>query len=676
MAIMLLQGCAGSQTAPTVPEQNPVAPIAATHPVAKATPVTPTSRQASMATAATRSNLPPEPPLLLALPATSANAAASGPASASPQVIAATTIPAALPATAPSTAKPPPPLVLLYAPAATQAYFAKRAIDAKPHAQAWESFLRKYRIPFETALSVELLESTQAAVLLLPSAVVMTDREMKAVENFRANGGAVLATWQTATRDEKGEWRGYAFMESALDVKVAGSTEADEEESFVMPYGDNTVAHSLPAGLRIWTERVKDWYPLRMSGQNPAAQVMDWSRKVTPGKPGAAIVFGERTSAAGKHSRAVVFGFPERLWISADPKALDALAHNALTWLLRIPDAYLPAWPHPFGSAFVLAVDLADTPADTDPNIGKLVGDLGGKASYYVLTEQATPSAPILKKIQSLGHELGYLGDRFDGFKNQSSAKQGKRIDTMLAEMKSAAVDVAAAGAGFHAPMEAYDKTTEKILQERGFGHFIVGPDASDARLPFFASASTAAAKGAGAMLLLPRTQNGPEDLLGEGDPVVGMNAFLGELDLADKMGGLSVVRILGQTVVTDPQMAEIAARLKALRERMWLATAGQVTEWWRARDAISASVDTNTAPPLLTVRIKGDKPLPRPAAVWVNLPEPDSALRLAADGAIKELPKTSKVDPWRDAIVLDGLAPGEYRWRLYFDRVPKRGTP
>ncbi|MBC7500082.1 MAG: hypothetical protein H7315_06255 [Herminiimonas sp.] len=564
------------------------------------------------------------------------------------------------------------PAVLIYAPPATQAYFTKAGIDSRLHIQAWEKFLRKYAIPFETTQSVDRLERMQAVALLLPSAALMSEREQQAVLAFRAGGGSVLATWQTGTRAENGEWRGYGFMEAALDVKVAGSTDAEEDDTFLMPYGDTPVSHHLPAGMRVWMERIKDWYPLRLVGKHAAAQVMDWSRNVAAGKAGAAMVFDERLAAVGKPSRAVVFGFSERLWVSADPKALEAIAHNALSWLLRLPDAHVAGWPHPFGSALVLAIDVADTLVDTDLNLGKLVGDLGGKASYHVLTQQLAESVDLIKKIKAQGHEVAFLGDRFDGFKDQSSAVQAKRLDGMLADMKKLGIS---ADAGFHAPMESSDQNTERLLQERGFSHMIVSPEASAARMPYLAAAGTAGRTPGKSMVVLPRTQNGPDDLISEGDAAVGLKTFLAELDVADKMGGLSVVRVLGQSALTAPQLGEISQHIKARREHVWLATGGQVADWWRVRQEISASVDAGIVPPVLTVTIGGDQPMAKPAAVWINLPESGSALRLVAAAQTGKLPKTASVDAWRSAVLLSGLAPGEYRWQLYFDRPLAPGS-
>ncbi|MDO8774919.1 MAG: hypothetical protein Q7K57_40670 [Burkholderiaceae bacterium] len=582
-----------------------------------------------------------------------------------------TTTVVTIPALSPT---PVVPEVLLYASPTTRAYFSAGGLDARDNIRVWEVFLRKYKIPFRIVASVEQLEKMLPGVLLLPSSVALSEREKQAVMGFRAKGGGVLASWLTGVRNENGEWRGFGFMETALDAKVAGNTEADEEDNFMMPHGDSPMTHHLPAGLRIWLERVKEWYPLRLIGRHSAAQVMDWSRTFVSGKPSTTIVFDERSQSSGMLSRSVVLGYPERLWRSSDPKFLEAIAYNALMWLLRRPDAYTSAWPYPYASAFVLAVDAAEIIDDTDLNFAKLVEDAGGRATYYVLSGNAAESAAVIKKIQARGHEIGYLGDRFDGFKDQSSGVQAKRLDTMRKVMQDSGVSIAA-DAGFHAPMESYDKTTEKLLQERAFGHYVAFMDATDARLPFFAPIEAGAVKPARAMVVLPRTQNGPEDSMEEGDPEIGLKTFLNEFELAEQMGGLSVVRIPNQTLLTKEQSAEIFKHLKARRDRMWLATAGQVAEWWRERERVSARLESSAVAPQLTVTIRGETLLQQAATVWVNLPDSGSSLRLVARGSNGKSPKIASVDAWRAAVVLEGLAPGEYQWYLYFDRPTTSGT-
>ena len=556
--------------------------------------------------------------------------------------------------------------VQIYASPTTRARLTAAGMDANESVRTWEVFLRKYRIPFQLVASVEQLEILQPGVLLLPSAIALTDRERRAVIDFRGKGGGVLSTWMTGVQNEAGESRGYGFMQDALGVKVVGNTEAQANDNWLMPHGDNPVTHSLPAGVRIWTERVKPWYPLRLVGAHPAANVMNWGRTVVPEQASTTITFDERIQQTGRLSRSVVFGYPERLWVSADPKMLEAIAHNSLMWLLRQPDVYVTAWPHPYASAFVLAVDSGDPVAEADLNFARQFEDAGGRATYYVLSEFAKESAVILKKIHARGHEVAFLGDRFQAFKGQSTDEQAKRLVTMQSELKAAGLDISV-NAGFHAPMEQYDKTTEKLLKERSFGHYISPMEASEARLPFFAKESTGAEKSARTLVVLPRTLGGPDDEDRDADN--GMKEFFNELDLADQMAGLAVVRITSQSSLDKAQLGEFFGHLKALNNRMWMPTGGQVAEWWRERDRVSASLESNALAPLIRVTINGDKPLRQAVAVWVNLPESRGSVRLVARGSYAKLPKVVRIDDWRDAIVLDGFAAGEYQWHLYFDK-------
>ena len=557
--------------------------------------------------------------------------------------------------------------VFIYASPITEKYFATSGIDAKVNTQQWEIFLRKYKIPFQVILSVDKLENAQPGVLLLPSSIALSEREKQAVVSFRAKGGGVLATWLTGVRGEKGEWQGFGFMENALDAKVVGNTEADENDNFMMPNGDSPVAHSLPAGLRIWLERPKEWYSLRFATGNSAAQIMDWSRTFIAGKPTSTIVFDERIQSSGRLSRSVVLGYPERLWLSADPKFLEAIAHNSLMWLLRQPDAYLSAWPYPYRSAFVLAVDSADTVSDVDVSFAQSLEREGVRATYYLLSENIVKSAEKIKKIKALGHEIGYLGDRFVGFKNQSSAAQKLRLDAMVKDVKNAGIEVSE-DVGFHAPMELFDKNTEKLLAELSFGHYIAFMDSTDARLPFFSLAQPKNSRLSKSLIVLPRTQNGPEDSIEESNAETGLKTFLNELELSEKMGGLSVIRTPNQSSLTTAQLGEILKHLKARKDQMWLATSRQIADWWRERERVTVRLDAGVAAPQLTVTVEAGQPLQHAATVWINLPQSGGTVRLVAHSTSGKLPKIAVVDTWRAAIMLDGLTPGQHQWSVYFD--------
>lgn len=575
--------------------------------------------------------------------------------------------PTGSPAVVLTTAKVPP--ILIYASSATRDYYAAVGIDASFHTRAWEDLLRKNAIDYELLTSIDQLEGRASTVLVLASSVALSDREKQAIIGFQGRGGGVLASWLSGVRDERGTWRGFGFMESALGAKILGTTETDEDDTFLILHGDSPVSHHAPAGMRMWMERVNEWYPLRLEGRNIAANVMDWSRTLSAEKQSATIVFDEREQPSGKSSRTVVLGFPERLWVSADAQVLEPQVLDALMWALRQPSAYLSSWPAPYTSALVVAIDVADTMSDTDDRFGKLAVELGGHATYFILTEHAKQAADLLKKIVADGHEVAFLGDRFEGYKDQSTGVQTKRIDSMLHEMKESGIDIGPL-AGFHPPSGSYDKTTERLISAKGFGYLVGGLESTESRLP----AKGATPSGTN-MVVLPNTQSDLEDLITDGDAVGGLKLFLRDLDLTDKMAGISIIRIANRSAVTDAQFAEISSHLKSKQPRIWLSPASNIAQWWREHEKVKSKIDTTTQPARLTVTIDGDLPLRNAATVWVNLPYTDSTMRLVPQDTHAKLPKVTQVDAWRSAVVLSGLAPGEYIWYLYFDRPTMDGV-
>lgn len=558
-----------------------------------------------------------------------------------------------------------PPLktmVWLYASPSTQALMETGGIDFKVQLRVWESFLRKYRIPFKTINTVDLLESSAPGVLVLPSLVALSEREKLAVSKFRSQGGGVLATWLTGVRDAKGAWQGFSFMENVLDTRVLGDTAIDEESNFLMPHGDGPITHNLPAGQRIWLERVPDMYPLRLLGQQSAASIMDWSRNSVQGKTLSSMVFAEKAQSTGALSRSVVLGYPERLWMSTDPKMMDAIAHNALRWLLRYPVVYLAAWPYPFTNAISMAVQAPEIVDDVDVKFSHWFEGVGARATYYVVTEILPKSTDALKKLQAKGHEIGYLSDHFEGFKGQPENTQSKRLMTMQQQMKEASLLVGA-DSGFSAPMDSFDKTTVALLNQLRLGHYLAGNDGTDGRLPVRSVGTNESS-----LVMLPRTISGPEDLMNEGDPDEGLQQFLAELDLAQSMGSLSIVRFPNQSLLADDQLKPIFDQLRNSKKTSWLALNSQVAHWWRERSRVAAVLEMSSGTAKLSVTIDGTAPMNRPASVVVNLPEANSSLRLLADGHTYKLSTSTVLDPWRVAVSLEGLPPGSYRWLMQFD--------
>lgn len=555
--------------------------------------------------------------------------------------------------------------VWLYVSRASQAQLMTLGTDPTTGVRIWENYLRAKNIRYARITSATDLNRIAASgVLLLASTLVLSEPEKQAVMHWRNRGGSVLSTWLTASHSETGQPLGDAFMSDVLDVRVAGNTQGEEDDTFMIVHGDNPVAHQLPAGTRVWLERVPKQLPLRLIGKQEGAQIMDWSRDYDAQKPSGLLTFNERKMPSGQFSRTVTLGYPEQNWLRSDPKHLDAITGGILSWLWRRPSAYLGAWPHPYESGFLLAVQAAEPVAEVDVDIAKTFRAMGGRATYYVHGGNAGKAAAAIKAVQALGHDIGYFGDRFEGFKDQSETTQNERLDTMQKQLADAGIAIAAPPS-FSAPLDSYDQTTQRLVQARKFDNFLAFMEVTDSSLPFVSSRN---ADGLGETVVLPRTLIGPEETIEQGDPAVGLGNFLKLLDLSAHMGGLSVVRLPAQSLLVPAQRKLVLDKVASLRKRVWMASAKQIAQWWRSREQVSVALEPHPRGYLLSAVVAHPLAAQEPLSIWINLPRPDSRVRLLPLHKGDKLPPVVAVDSLRAAIVLNAPVVGKQAWLLQFE--------
>ena len=567
-----------------------------------------------------------------------------------------------------STDKPTPFIsqALVYSSPSTRAFLQQGGMDASASVAVWEGFLKKYRLAYRVINSPDQIESAPSGALILPSSVALSARERKAIVDFRGRGGSVLATYLCGVRDERGAWLGFDFMEQALDVSVLGTTEPDKVDAFMMVYGDNPVAHNLPAGQRVWLERVNNWFPLRIQAKNLGADLMEWSRAFTQGKPTGAVAFDERSLGDKRTSRVAAYAYPERSWQSADPAQLEALAHSTVNWLMRRPTAYVAAWPAPYKSAAVFSIDAGDPMTAVDAVLAKKLKDAGIPSTFFVLGEGMRKGVPHLKATQALGHEMAYMGDKFELFRGQPLERQSARLAAMFAEAKAVGLDFGPP-TGMHAPVATIDRITARLLHEQGFQYYIASMEVSDARLPLIPPKQPESTGTGPLPVVLPRTQRGPEDATEEGDIDEGLQSYYDELTLAQKMGGLSFIRQPNGGLLTPENMDDVVENLKSRSAEMWLARGIDVANWWRERVRVKASLAGPRVNPVLAVDVEGSTALSKPVAVWVNLPESGGGIELRQNNQLDGRVKLVRIDAWRMAVTLEKLPAGRHEWDVTF---------
>lgn len=140
----------------------------------------------------------------------------------------------------------------------------------------WATTMAEANIPYQVVLDRDLVAGRLDGVTLLvmPNAVCLGDAEMQAVRRFRATGGKVVATADTAARDETGALRADAAREAfvrELDVYLSDAP----GRGAMRDYARKGTPMPVPADFNA-AERIR-----RIIGQFP--QAVPWRAKATEG---------------------------------------------------------------------------------------------------------------------------------------------------------------------------------------------------------------------------------------------------------------------------------------------------------------------------------------------------------------------------------------------------------
>ena len=475
--------------------------------------------------------------------------------------------------------------VYLYASPITTAFFFSNGANYDALKARWRAYLRTYYGNANREVSREsLLAGLKPGVLILGSAVLLDDKERKAIRAFTEAGGSVLLTWGTGARNGKGQWAGYGFIEDLLQMKVLGPVTAKDELGFLNTFGDHPLTWGLPGGQRIFLGAIGE-EPLRVASPNLAARYFDWQRFPAPKSSNGAIAFLEKDN-----SRRVYIGFPESSWEYDARFDLSKMLDSILAWLRHKPMVYKSAWPNSFLSAQLLEMDTEEKFANA-LNFAAELDAANIRGTFYSLTTFAVKNRDVVKKL-SEKHEIGYHGEVHVGFKGKSAEVQKERLDAMVSDMKDV---VGSRGlskvSGFRAPTESWDETTELLLRTHGVRHHVADPTASEARVPSFSEAEPGLSKEE-AIVVLPRTQM--DDLNYKGMRLSlekASDSIMLDFDYLHEAGALGVLSVHSQNYGPDGLMPKLTPsyikRLQQHREDVWSASGEEIEGWWRARERV-----------------------------------------------------------------------------------------
>jgi peptidoglycan/xylan/chitin deacetylase (PgdA/CDA1 family) len=552
--------------------------------------------------------------------------------------------------------------VYLYESEATRSYLSGLGGNYENLLKPWRDLLSQKKRAYKILSKPNQLTSLREnGVLVLPSAVALSDAEKTAILAFRDKGGGVLATWAAGTRNERGDWLGWQFL-NALGATVISEYPNDSDARQLILNGESPVSHTHPAGQRIWLNKTTEPM-LRLKSERIAGRLMNWARIPDEARRDeGAIVYSEVYPSGG---RSVVFAFAESVW-AEQPLLTGVYIDDTLKWLLHEPVIIKSAWPEGKRAAQVIEMDTEEGFANA-LNFNAMMKAAGLRPTYYILTSVAKQFPEVLSQLAKDG-EIAYHGDIHISFKGQPAATQERRLATMRSELL-AALPSARNANGFRAPTEGYDAQTERLLVQLGIRHHAADPQRSEGRLPLFAQVPGSDIQND--LVVLPRTQRDDINIGGLGLSATGLSQVLiDDFDHALHSGALGFLSVHSQNFDGSSPLAKafttFLSHIQKSQAQMWFATAGQVAQWWRDRERVKLESTFNGSRLELNITVTGDMPVENLSFVAM-LPQKGHLPVIKSTKPNIDSPAITRIDDFRSSLNFRRLQPGSYRFQANF---------
>lgn len=559
-------------------------------------------------------------------------------------------------------ARGPTQVVMLYVSPTSQQYFKTIGGQYDTLLKPWRDYFNTRQIAVSELTDPIELGRRREGVLVIPSALALSNAEREAILAFRARGGSVLATWATGSRAGNGEWAGWSFLES-LGARVVGELPRDSDDRQLTLHGESPLNMHQPAGYRLWMGKTSESL-LRLKGENSAARFMNWARVPDPQRQDeTAIAYAEVSPQEG---RSAVFGFAETAWESR-PFFAHLLFDDVLTWLRREPVIVKSAWPSGKLAAQVIEMDT-EQGFENAAAFADMLRNIDYRGTFYLLTSVAKENPELTQRL-ARDFDIGYHGDVHVSFKDQPETTQSQRLQTMRGELALVLGDTGKV-TGFRAPTEGYDATTERLLQKMGVRHHAADPSRIEGRTPAVVKMDGVAA--ADALIVVPRTQRDDINLYWEKLDVPGtQQALINDFDLTLETGALGFLSVHSQNFAPGSTLREampgFLSHVQTRRPVVWMASGSEVAQWWRERERLVISSALAGKRLDFNLTLKGDKPL-KGATLVVSLPHRNAVARVRSTKIGAVLPRALPLDDFRAQIVFDDLPPGDHVFQVTFN--------
>ncbi|MFL5614457.1 MAG: polysaccharide deacetylase family protein [Gemmatimonadaceae bacterium] len=506
-------------------------------------------------------------------------------------------------------AKLPGPLIVdvLRDEAAVSFYTAAGALDSI--IAAWRSTASATGATVRIVSANAAKSDRSARVLVIPSSPCLTVDAREAIEAITARGGGVIITGLTGVNDGGCRPLGYGLIVGSTAASRADTLESRPMTYVTVPAG-SPLTIDIPPGSRIDLNPGRQ-VALRLPRRD--AFYSDYSLQPQPAG-GAPLLDAAMTHTALGRGRLVYWGFELRdvVRLPWDRALVTLLARNSIAWAAGVATAAIEPWPKGRFAAAAITQDVEAGFVNAQHALDSLRA--AHVRSTYFLTSN------LARGYSKLSHDLANDGEVGSHTENHrllgglSAADQRDRLETAqdeLTKLLGLPVD------GLRPPQEQFDIATMAAWLATG-GRYVFGANDSRSASPELLPV------GRDTIVLIGRVGNDDFAAVAaaHNDASGTAKVFLADYERFRALGGLYALSYHSQLLAAPDLVPALAlvARHIAGDTAVWLATTGEIAEWWRERAQLDARVNPRPDGFDFTVRNRGER-LVSNAVVRIDLP-------------------------------------------------------
>lgn len=475
------------------------------------------------------------------------------------------------------------------------ASFYGRATTLDSIIATWRTALRAAGAEVSVLGSGELGRAGAAAVLVVPSSPCLTAATRAAIDAALARGRGVLLTGLAGTKDAGCRDVGYGLITTLTGAQRVAPL-GDRAMTYVTVPNAGPLAAGIPPGARI---DVKPGAQVALRLPSRDAYFSDYVLEPA-GVTGEELLDGAIAHRASGGGRAVYWGFELRD-VTPTPWSRSVaalLVRNSVVWSAGLPLVSVEPWPAPHRAAATIAQDVEADFSDARHALDSLSA-AKIPSTFYLVSDLARHNKRLSKAMAEAG-EIGSHTENHKLLGGVALREQQRRLQVSQRDLSDL---LGAPVSGLRPPEEQFDRATLVAWLASG-GSYVFG--ANDSR----SGAPELIPLDGDTLVLFGRVT--PDDFGAASDARSGVTqAAAGYLDDFAKMralGGLYMLSYHSQLLARPDQVPVLAhvARAIARDSTVWLATVGDVAQWWRARADLEVTARASGSTVVVDVRNRG----------------------------------------------------------------------